>query len=496
MEGISLLFSALKKTAKHSLVYGIGTSFAAVSGLVLLPIYTRFLSPSDYGAFSLISIVVTLLIFVYDFGMVNALFRWYYQYDASQVAMRRRVISTAFIFLFTLALSLTLLLLINASFLSKLIFKTANFSGAIRLMLIGVFLQSLTIVPLSLLRIKEKVGSFTTIVIAGMVLMIITNYIFLRTGRGINGVYEAYIATYLFMLMTLFIMTREEHAIDFSLSELKGMLKFGVPYVPVLFFSWVIDFSDRYLLGHLATLQEVGIYSIGYKLGQVLYLVEKTFLIAWVPLMLSLHQKHKEKAPQIFGGIFTYYILMIFFLFMFVSVFSSEIIKAVTSSAYYGATAVVPWIAFSYLLSGIYIYMLSGLIIAKNVYLQPIILSVSAIINIALNIVLIPKFGMMGSAYATVFSYLMVAVFTTFFAQKLYPITIEWPRLAKIAVSAVAIFLLSTLVKVPNLMLAVMLKGSLIALLFAALYFIGFFSKDEIQEFRKIIFNRGFIKNA
>ena len=496
MEGVNLLFSALKKTAKHSLVYGLGTSFAAVAGLVLLPIYTRFLSPSDYGAYSLISIVVTLLIFLFDFGMVNALFRWYYQYDASEVRMRRRVISTAFIFLFTLALSITLLLLNNTDLLSNIVFKTTGFSLVIKLMLIGVFLQALTIVPLSLLRIKERVGLFTAIVISGMTLMVLTNFIFLRSGRGLNGVYEAYIVTYLFILIVLFIMTREEHTIDFSLTELKGMLKFGVPYLPVLFFSWVIDFSDRYLLGHLATLQDVGLYSIGYKLGQVLYLAEKTFLIAWVPLMLSLHQKHEDKAPQIFGGIFTYFILLIFFLFLSVSVFSSEIIRIFTSNAYYGASVVVPWIAFAYLLSGIYIYMLSGLIIAKNVYLQPIILLSSAVVNIVLNIILIPRFGMMGSAYATVFCYLIVAILTTFFAQKLYPINIEWSRLAKVAVCAITIFFLSTLVKMPSLVLTVILKTTLISLLFVSLYFIGFFSKDEIGQFRGILANKGIFKNV
>jgi len=496
MEGISLLFSALKKTARHSLIYGLGTSFAAVSGMILVPLYTRFLKPDDYGAFSLISIVVTLLVFLYDFGMVNALFRWYYQYDASQVAMRRRVISTAFIFLFALALTFTVILWGNAARISNLIFKSADFARAIQLMLLGVFLQSLTIVPLSLLRIKERVASFTAIVIAGMILMITTNFIFLRAGRGINGIYEALIATYFVIVIALFIMTREEHTADFSFGELKGMLKFGVPYLPVLFFSWVIDFSDRYLLGRLATLQEVGLYSIGYKLGQVLYLAEKTFLIAWVPLMLSMHQQYREKTPQIFGGIFTYFIVSIFFLFLLVSVLSGEVIRIFTSPAYYGAAVVVPWVAFAYLLSGIYIYMLSGLIIAKNVYLQPIILSLSAIANIALNIVLIPRFGMMGAAYATVVSYCMVAVSTTFFAQRLYPITIEWVRLAKVAACSFIIFFISTLVKVPSILLAVILKTALICMLFITLYFIRFFSQDEIKQFKAILVNRGLFKNA
>jgi len=317
--------------------------------------------------------------------------------------------------------------------------------------------------------------------------MIAASFMFLSHGRGINGIYEAYITTYSIMLVALFVMTREEQALDFSFSELKGMLKFGVPYIPVLFFSWVIDFSDRYFLGHLATLQQVGLYSIGYKLGQVLYLAEKTFLIAWVPLMLSMHNQHKEKAPQIFGGIFTYFVLFIFLLFLAVSIFSAELIKIFASPLYCDAAAVVPWIALAYLLSGIYIYMISGFIIVKNVVLQPIILASAALANVVLNILLIPRFGMMGAAYATVFSYFIAASFTAFFAQRLYPIKIEWLRLIKIAACCMAVYFLSVFLPKVNLALSIVLKSIMVAAFFTCLALAGFFSPDEIEGLKTIL---------
>lgn len=488
MGSAGLLSETLKKTVKHSLVYGIGMSFTAVSGIILVPLYTRFLSPGDYGVYALISIIFSLLFFLYDFGMVNAIFRWYYQYGSHQQESRSRVINTALLFLLGLATVFTILLWNNAGLLSQIIFNSRDFSHLIRLMLIGLFLQSLTWVPMSLLRIKEKVLTFTSVVVLGMILMVSGNFIFLSMGRGLNGVYEAYIITYLCMAIALFAMTWKHYAVDFSFGELSGMLKFGLPYIPVLFFSWVIDFSDRYLLAHLSSLQQVGLYSVGYRIGQAMYLVIKTFVVAWVPLMLSLHQKHGDNARSIFGRMFTYFLLLLIFLFVFVSIFSKDIIQVFTTSAYKDAASVIPWISFSYVLNGVYLFMLSGLIVAKNVYAQPIILLVSAVLNIVLNVVFIPNLGMIGSAVATLISYSLVAAATYYFAQKFYPIPIEWKRIAKIAVAAAATFYVGILVPKEALWVSILSKGMLIAVFFYILYIVGFFQQKEIDKLRFMFF--------
>jgi len=492
MQSQGLLFQTVKKTAKHSLIYGIGMSFTAVSSILLVPLYTRFLSPADYGVYSLIGIVFSLLLFVYDFGMINAIFRWYYQYAPHDEVLRRRVINTALIFLFTLALGFTLILWSGAGILSKILLGDSGSIQLIRLMLLGVLLQSLTWVPLSLLRIKERVLNFTSITISGIALMIAANYLFLSAGRGLRGIYEAYITAYLFMVLALFFMTRKEYAVDFSFKELKGMLKFGLPYLSVLFFSWTIDFSDRYLLARLSSLEQVGLYSVGYRIGQAMYLVVKTFIVAWVPLMLSLSQEYGSSAQKIFGKILTYFIFSILFIFLAVSVFSKEIIQIFTSQPYYEAARVIPWIAFSYVLNGVYLFMLCGLIVAKNIYVQPLILCIAAIVNVALNILLIPRFGMMGSAAATVVCYFLVASATYLFAQKFYPIPVEWGRITKIILAVAVIYYIGILVSSSTLGLALLLKGALMAAFFYILYIFGFFQPQEIKNLKDMFLRKAY----
>lgn len=491
-----MLSSTLRKTGAHALIYGIGMSFTAISGILLVPLYTRFLTPTDYGIYSLLNIVSSLLLFLYDFGMINAIFRWYFQYAPEEVAMRRKVINTAAVFLLVIASVFTLVLSIGSQSIARMVFNSPDLAALVRLMLFSVMLQSMTWVPLSLLRIRGRVLTFLAVTVATMVILITANYLFLFANNGLYGVYGSSIVTYIFMVAALFVITRQEYSVEFSARELKGMLRFGLPYLPVLFFSWMIDFSDRYLLSQLSTLQEVGLYSVGYRVGQVMYMVEKAFLVAWVPLMLSVYQQHKDSAPKIFGGVFTYFASFIMLLGLAISVFSPEIIKIFTSKAYYDASIVVPWVALAYLLSGIYIYMLSGFIIAKNVLYQPVILSVSAVINIALNILLIPRMGMMGAAYSTVVSYLIVAAATTYLAQKLYPIDIEGFRLLKAGVIVIAAYFASLLIKVPNLSISIMLKAALVSSLVVVLYFAGFFSQQELRVIKGALSRWRAINNA
>lgn len=490
MESANLLLNTVKKTLKHSFIYGLGSSFTAVVGVMLIPLYTRMLNPGEYGIYALITIIYTLLAFVYDFGMINALFRWVYHYKEEDIVSRKRVASTSFAFLFALSLLLTIILWGRAGFISGIIFKDPKFSGLIRLMLTGLFLQSLTWVPLSLLRIKEKPLMLVSIVGFGMTVMVSLNYILLSRGAGLEGVYAASIISYALMLPTLFYYTRDYYAFAFSMKELKGMLTFGLPFLPVLFFSWIIDFSGRFFLGRYSTLEQVGLYSIGYKVGQTLYLAEKTFAIAWVPLMLSLAHKYSEKAPEIFGRVFTYFIFTSMVLFLACSIFSREIIRIFTSAPYFTAYRVVPLIALSYVLYGVYGYMLSGLMITKKIHLQPIIFFGAAIVNVLTNMLLIPGFGMMGAAVSAAASYVVIAAATYYSAQKFYPIPMELKRLFKILAASAIVYLLTVFTDFKNLAMSFAYKSVALAGFFCILYLSGFFSPSELEKLRTFIMRR------
>ncbi|MDP3790115.1 MAG: polysaccharide biosynthesis C-terminal domain-containing protein, partial [Candidatus Omnitrophota bacterium] len=439
---------------------------------------------------AMITIVYTLCAFVYDFGMINALFRWVYQYKEDEIVLRRRVASTSLIFLLVLASFLTIVLWNEAGFISNIIFKNAGFSGLIRLMLIGLFLQSLTWVPLSLLRIQEKPIMLISIAMSGMAAMVLFNYILLSNGMGLKGIYVSSIISYALILPALFYVTRSYYVLDFSLKELKGMLKFGLPFFPVLFFSWIIDFSGRFFLGRYSTLEQVGLYSIGYKIGQILYLAEKTFAIAWVPLMLSLAHKYSEKAPEVFGKVFTYFIFSSMVLFLACSIFSKEILRMFTSAPYFAAYRVVPLIALSYVLYGIYGYMLSGLTITKKIHLQPFIFLGAAALNVLMNMLLIPGFGMMGAAFSAAASYVVIAAATYYCAQKFYPIPIELKRLFKILAASAAVYLLTFFTDFKNLALSFAYKSVVLAGFFWILYISGFFSTSELDKLRTFILRR------
>lgn len=483
------LFDTVKRTLKHSLIYGLFTILTTFTGFVLLPFYTKYLSPAEYGVFALIGILSTALAFLYDLGMVNALVRWCFEYSDDQLDQRKTVVFTALIFLLITSSIFTILFLVYSPKVSILLFHDTKFSNFIKLMVIATFFNCLAWVPLSLFRVKEKSFTFvfaTACKTLGLICLIILFLAVLK--RGLGGVYESNLIISIIFTGPLFLLTFKEYTIKFSMKDLFGMLKFGVPFIPVLFFSWIIDFSDRYFLGQLSTLSEVGLYSVGYKIGQIVFLVVKTFAIAWIPIMFTVSRK--ENAAEIFAKILTYYILFIFLFALSISIFGRGIITIFTSSAYHDAYKVVPLISISYFFYGIYVFALSGLLIVKNVYVQPLLLSFSAILNVFLNILLIPKYGMMGAAYATLLSYLSVAAGTYYFSQKYYPIHIEVDRILKIVFCGVVIYTVSLFVPDANLAHSIIIKLLILSFYPLSLYLIKFFRQEEVVKLKAAIMGK------
>lgn len=471
------------KAFKFSIIYGIATAVLSGSGFLLLPIYTRHISPAEYGIFSIIGIFATVLIFVCDFGMINALVRWYFDYKETDVNQRKMIVSTVFLFFIIFSSIITTFLLAFTKELSLFLFRDSSYKNLIKLMVLTNFFTILTWVPFSVFRIKENPFRYLIFSVVRMALIISSALIFLFfMGRGLKGIFEANLCAFAVFAAILIMATYREYILGFSLKDLKGMLRFALPFIPVLLFTWVIDFSDRYLLGRLATLEDTGLYSVGYKFGQIVFLADKAFLIGWIPIAFSIIKRSDYK--EVFGRIFSYFIAAVAFIGLIISVFSQEMVGLFATPDYMKAATIVPLICASYLFYGFYIYSLSGLVISKNIVAQPVILFVGAAINIVLNIMLIPDMKMMGAAIATLISYIFIAIVTFLCAQKIYPIRFELNNALKVFIFSAGLFLVLNLTlhnKGVVFVSGLIIKVATLSLFPIILYLTGFFKKREVS---------------
>lgn len=481
-----MIYKILKKIGSHSMIYGIGNMSFAIPGFILIPLYTRYLEPFEYGIFSLLGALFGILLYIYEFGMVGALSRQFYDYASE--SRKKAVTSTAFFFILAYCFCLTAGLYLFRDRISGILFKTRFYSGIISLGLIAAFFQALIFIPQTIIRLREKPVLYVSLSFFRLLcLTVLTVFFLVSLGSGLRGVYKALLFTSIISFCVYFVFTRREFIFKFSLIELRHLLYLGLAFFPALLLTWIIESSDRYILNFLTNLSEVGVYSLGYKLGQISMLIVKSFYLAWVPIMFSMMKS--SGVDRIFGKICTYFILALAVCVFSLAIFSREILTFLATPEYAGAAGIIFLISFSYLFYGLYIFFLTGMTIKKKVYSIPAVLLAGAATNIFLNFTLIPLIGITGAAAATLVSYIMIALLTYFFSQRNYYIFYETGKLARIIIFGALIYAISLSVNTGNIYVSISAKSCFVAAYIFILYISGIISRADARKLKTFLTN-------
>jgi O-antigen/teichoic acid export membrane protein len=478
------MFNQLLRLSKHSIVYGLGAAASQVVGFFLIPLYSRYLTPSDYGVLEIFTATMAIIGVIIPLGVTSGLAMSYYEQENEE--RRKAALSTAYFFLTATSLCFALILIAVAGTFSSLIFESTQYTFYFRVIFLTVFFDTGVSLTLLTLRVQEKSTNYVAITLARLVISIGLNILFVVALRkGVLGILEAHLATsaviYLFLIPQLI----KKAGLNFSIAKLKGMISFGIPYVPSNLAAWIMTIADRYFLQFLSTSTELGLYSMGYKFGMVIYaLVVSPFALAWGPFLWSVAKE--KNAKEIYSSVLTYFVLIGMFIALVLSVLSREVLMIVATPPFYSAYEVVPLIALSYVLFGCFSILAVGILLQKKTKHVPLITGAGAVMNLGLNYLLIPRYGMMGAAVATVISYLLLPIGSYFVSRRYYPIKYEWGRVAKIFIAAALVFVGSLFIKNDSTIIAGLFK--LLSLLgFPLLLFaFRFFKPEEIQKTKEI----------
>jgi len=288
-----MLRTSLKQLGKHSLVYGLGSMLAKLLAFLLLPLYTRYLTPADYGIYSLLIITSAVAGILMQLGFGSALFREVIYQESEEST----VISTSLYFLLAeVALFLTLLL-IASSHLSGLIFGTPDYAYLLRLTFIGAALGVLDVLMMAKLRIHTKSTLFAALTVTKLLVAIALNILFIVVlRRGVEGLVMTNLIQAAFSACVSLAILAGDLRPTFSMPILQRLLSFGVPLIPFGLSTQVLTYADRYFLKHFSTATEVGLYSLGYNIGMVLNLLVSAVQLAWPAQMFAIaKQPNAEK---------------------------------------------------------------------------------------------------------------------------------------------------------------------------------------------------------
>jgi O-antigen/teichoic acid export membrane protein len=428
------MFKDLKSLGKESLIYGLSTVGARLLNFILLPFYTHYLVPAEYGIVAAVFSYIAFLNIVYHYGMDQAYMRYY--------SDREKAFPSAFASLVVTSVLLTALLCAFAPFWAEVSGIGAGYYRLIYYSASILVLDTITMVPFADLRMRHRPLRFAGVRTVSIVVNVALNVLFLRyMGLGLESVFLANVIS---AAITALLLAPELKAAfgKFDLPVLKDLLAFALPLLPAGLGSMVVQVLDRPIMLHLADKATVGVYQANYRLGIFMMLVVSMFDQAWRPFFIE--RAHKPDAAPVFARVLTYFVVGGLWLWLGLSFFIGDLAKFRLAGVnlihpdYWAGLGIVPIVLAAYLLNGIYINFLAPVIIAKR---TGVILSVTltgAAVSIAANFALIPAFGMYGAAWALLASYAVMSVMIYLRGKSFFPVPYEFGRLAKAAAMTAA----------------------------------------------------------
>ena len=241
----------LKRLGKHSAIYGLGGLVSRILAVLLLPLYTHYLSPSDYGQIETLVALITVLTIVLRFGISAAFFRFYF--DADDPAARRIVLRTSFWFTMTMATTGLVLVVALAEPLSELLFGNSSAADLVRASAVALWAQMNYEQLTALFRVEERSVAFVVASLTNVLLTVgATILLVVVLDRGPMGVIVGNFTGTLLVYVALLGYRREQLGLQLDRSLLREMNRFGMPLMPSALFLWVTNFSDRFFLVKLA----------------------------------------------------------------------------------------------------------------------------------------------------------------------------------------------------------------------------------------------------
>jgi len=413
------VINKLKRLLKDSLIYGLGRISGSIISIFLVPIYTRIFSPHDYGIIDLIATVVAFLNLFLLLGIENGVARYYV--DAKENKDKKLTASTGLFFITAFSFVVIPILILFSKKLSFLIFESRTYSLFLTVALSTIPFYILFYYFQNMLKWRFQ-PTFFTITSVGLLLLqtSLTVYLVVSLKIGIIGIYIAQLIGLFVFSIIGFSLTKSSYSILFSFKRLRGLLSFGTPYLPLSISYYIMTYSDRYFLRYFHGLGEVGLYGIGYKVASLITLLTVGFQSAWGPFVYSVY-KDKD-GRKIFSKVFDYFCIISCFAVLILSIFSHEILKIFATEKYFEAYKVIPFIAVSIVAYTLGPYFSIGIGISKRTIHKGWTGILAALMNIGLNILFIPHYGMIGAAIATILSFSILGVVQMLISQRFYPV--------------------------------------------------------------------------
>ncbi|MCR4336549.1 MAG: oligosaccharide flippase family protein [Candidatus Omnitrophica bacterium] len=416
----------IKQLVTESLIYGIlgMLSKPRVINTILLPFYTRIFTPYDYGIMNLLLAFLGFFMMLVVAGLDSSSAVWFY--DTKNQEDQKSTFSCWFWCQSVISLFFGVGIIFFSSWLSEVLFDTTKYKWLIQILAFILFFATANRVLTSWFLFQRRAWGTSIVSLMtsfGVAILSIILVYFLNM-RLLGVFWAQLIGTLMTTIATVWIMKDWLSLKYFSWLRLKKMLAFGLPLAPASVASWIIMFSDSFILKYFYDSTEIGLYAVAFNIAGLVGIFTAGFQMAWSPFAYSIQKE--EVSGHVYAKVLSLYGWAGCFFCTACSLFASFILKVLATPEYSSAASAVPFLAFSFLLLGIRdIASIGPAFVKKSV---PVALSIfiAAGLNIILNLILVPLMGKDGAAFASMVSYLISAVYLFWIAQKHFYIPYEF----------------------------------------------------------------------
>jgi O-antigen/teichoic acid export membrane protein len=457
-------------------------------GIILVPVLTKTIALPDYGVWSQVIVTVEWLTVVSLLGLDSALV-WLLPTKKTKEDIRQEFLSSLGCTVL-MAVILAGSLLFLADLLAFLFFGGQSASPFVRAVACAVIVTATNRLCIAYFRAFRQVAKYSILLLMevyGQVFLIVW---FVLSGYGLWGAIYALVAFRLLVLVIAFwLIVREVGLAMPRFASLPSYLAFGLPVVPAVFFLWMVNVSSRYAIGFFLGPRSVGIYSAAYGGGMLttVFFIPVLFLLA--PSISALWEEGQvEQVSKVLRYSTKYALLLTIPMVFALSILAKPVLALMATPDYVEGAILLPFIGVAQMA-----WMLSGVAeavigLARRTWVLPLVYGVCALFNLTLNVLLIPRLGILGAAISMLTAYITLPVMTFAVASRhLLPST----DISAVAKSIAASFVMS-------LVIWRLRPGALIELAFSVMlgattYFVVLlllrgFERNEIRFFKQMIF--------
>ncbi len=474
----------LARIGKQSAIYGAGSIAATLLGIVLLPLYTRELTPAQFGDAELALRIVLAVAIVARLGLVNSFFRFFFDYEDPE--RRRRVFQTAFWALQATTLLWALITALASRWLGQSVFTTPDAGQDLVLMIaLGVYVSVNYELTSALFRVQERPVAFSVRTILNLIATAVLSYVFLvHLHMGPVGLLlGAYLGQ---MIIYVGVLLEQRHWLGFGLDRplLGDMLKFGVPLMPAGAAMWAVTLINRPIVLAVSTPATLGILGAGFRIGTGVLLLVNAFQLAWPAFAYSI--KDDGEAKRTYAAVMGLYLAFMGWAALSVALLAPWFLRLLTTEPYWGAAAAITPIAIAGPLYGGYFIAAIGVGRKKANQFNWVVVAAAAAIEVVALLLLVPPFGVAGAGWALVIAYGSMFALMLWREHRVFPVPYPWARIARIPV-ILALALAATYL-LPDHGTGALALRILVALAIPVGYIaIGFLTRAELARAKAIV---------